>query len=669
MKKQIIEVPAGIRYISEWLNFSLPNFPHILDKQIPGCGFTEWAIMNNEDVVLCSPRKILLQNKSEQHLGEVFYVVNDYERIIDAGRDLSIRGKSVFKPDTFVPTEEQKKEFFNKLTIMIMEYIKSRRSMGKPAKILVTYDSFNLVRDILAYHSELSMFRIIIDEFQSIFTDSRFKASTELKFMSYVQGIQKVCFVSATPMLEEYLDRLDEFKHLPYFELDWCTKDPNRVMKPDLIVRHSKSVFTTAKEIIEKYKNGQYEKVYRIGQNGDPECVESKEAVFYVNSVNNICCIIKKSGLLPEDVNILCANTPENQKRITRKIGKKFTIGKVPLRGEQHKTFTFCTRTVYLGADFYSTCARTFVISDANIETLAVDISLDLPQILGRQRLIENPWKNSAEFYYKPIALDKQKAKEQFDDEIKKKLKKTQNLLDAYSYSPEYTKEDLAEKYEKDANNSSYKDDYVSVNRVFDPESNLWLFQPLQNNLVLIAEQRAYDIQQIDYKDRFSVFSALDTNIQSLSSRDEEVKNFMIIYESLPNLYDKLKYLCNYQSSNIDYILGQISEKHFREYYTVIGPDRCRSLGYNINLLNKELNVISFNPLLINVEVYKMFNIGDKLSKDNIKQNLSTLYSSLGYKKTAKATDLEQWFEIKEIQWRENGKKIAGFEIIKKKGD
>lgn len=63
--------------------------------------------------------------------------------------------------------------------------------------------------------------------------------------------------------------------------------------------------------------------------------------------------------------------------------------------------FTLCTRTVYLGADFYSTCARSFIFSDANIDCLSVDISLDLPQILGRQRLDCNPWKNCAELYYK----------------------------------------------------------------------------------------------------------------------------------------------------------------------------------------------------------------------------------------------------------------------------
>ena len=65
--------------------------------------------------------------------------------------------------------------------------------------------------------------------------------------------------------------------------------------------------------------------------------------------------------------------------------------------------FTLCTRTVYLGADFYSTNAKSYIFSDANIDSLSVDITIDLPQILGRQRLETNPWKNRADLYYKTI--------------------------------------------------------------------------------------------------------------------------------------------------------------------------------------------------------------------------------------------------------------------------
>ena len=52
---------------------------------------------------------------------------------------------------------------------------------------------------------------------------------------------------------------------------------------------------------------------------------------------------------------------------------------------------------------------------------LAVDISQDLPQILGRQRLFDNPWKNQATFYYKLTCDYRKIPREKFDESLKKK--------------------------------------------------------------------------------------------------------------------------------------------------------------------------------------------------------------------------------------------------------
>ena len=68
-----IKVPKGVRYINQWEGFRLPDEPSIIDKQITGCGFTEYCLTNSDNVILCSPRKILLENKAEQHKDTVLY--------------------------------------------------------------------------------------------------------------------------------------------------------------------------------------------------------------------------------------------------------------------------------------------------------------------------------------------------------------------------------------------------------------------------------------------------------------------------------------------------------------------------------------------------------------------------------------------------------------------
>ena len=78
-----INVPKGIRYISEWKDYSLSdfNFPHILNKRIPGCGFTEYCITSNLNVILCSPRiRLPLYQLLERHIPTI--VVISYSELI-----------------------------------------------------------------------------------------------------------------------------------------------------------------------------------------------------------------------------------------------------------------------------------------------------------------------------------------------------------------------------------------------------------------------------------------------------------------------------------------------------------------------------------------------------------------------------------------------------------
>ena len=545
-----IDVPAGCRYVSEIEGFKIYDFPHILNKQIPGCGFTEYCIdplKNSENVVLCSPRKILLQNKYDQHKDEVFLVVNDYESDPSTDKDLTKQEKSKYDPYKVVDPEKVKKEkkdkedFFKRLTKEITGYITNCRFNNKPVKILVTYDSFRIVKDIIQHNFSDLDYRVIIDEFQSIFTDSKFKSDTELQFVKSVQGIQKVCYVSATPMMIKYLEMLEEFKNLPYYELDWEALEPGRVSRPTLYVKNLVSVYTEVKPIIKSYLEGKFEYRYVKQEDGEVEKIESKEAVFYVNSVNNITSIIKRAGLTPEQVNILVANTPDNTKKIHKRIGKGFNIGTVPLRDEPRKMFTFCTRTVYLGADFYSNNARSFVVSDANIDTLAVDISLDLPQILGRQRLIENPWRNEATLFFKPIKGANKKPEEVFNKKIEEKERKSLSLLSSYDQVAAENKGDLSEAYETIATLEHYKKNYVAVNKVFIAGGVKLV--PVFNNLVKVSELRAYEMQQTDYANRFTVFSMIK-KIGTADIDNEVVEEFLNRYEGIKSKKDKLKFLC-----------------------------------------------------------------------------------------------------------------------------
>ena len=672
MKRDVIVVPAGYRYISEIPDFKLHDFPHILNKQIPGCGFTEYCITNNENVILCSPRKILLQNKYEQHKNDVFLVVNEYEGDPGTDKDLlkSEKSKSGYSKNEIANEkrilETARGRFFFDLTKKLTGYINSCLYDGRPIKILVTYDSFRLVKEIVNYNYSEVDFRVIIDEFQSIFTDSKFKSDTELQFVSNLQGINKVCYVSATPMIDKYLDMLDEFKNLPYYDLDWSSQDSSRVKRPMLYVKTLKAVYTEVKPIIKSYLDGKFEYRFVKDQDGKIKKIESKEAVFYVNSVNNITSIIKRAKLTPDQVNILVANTKDNIKKIQKRLGKEFDIGRVPLRDEPRKMFTFCTRTVYLGADFYSDNAQSFVVSDANIDTLAVDISLDLPQILGRQRLRENPWKDEATLFFRTVTSGNKKPEEEFSDKMDEKMERSEGLLEAFSEVSTKNRGYLSERYQDMAKLMNYKKDYVSVNQVKNPDGSIKLV-PIINNLVRVAEMRAYEMQQVDYADRFAVFNELD-KLNNTDVNDEVFNKFFEEFDKQKNRRDKLKLLC--ESSGLPgfwTIVDNVPNKRFKEYINTLGVDGCKSLGYDIGLIDKKLSVLSFSENKLRDVVYNTFEVGKAYTKSSIKLTLAKLYKRIGYKATAKANDLGAYFELRRTSVDDgSGKRAAGFKLLEK---
>lgn len=685
MNKTVIIVPTGVRYLSEWRDFTFPGHPCIIDKKVPGCGFTEFCIVNPDDVILCSPRKVLLRNKTDQHPGEVLYI-NPEEF---GEEDLEV-DKEKYKPTKVIPitalpqikeivVENEEAEELDRIkypplltkdeldtnlqtaTKVIKKYIQTRRSQGKPIKILVTYDSFKYVRNILVNLNEnLNNYHVVVDEFQSIFTDSSFKSEIELSFTNALKTVNNVYFVSATPMMESYLDQVEIFKTLPYYELDWVTAQPERLIRPFIKTRRVKSIVTAGCNIIKQYQDKQFETVNVLDTTiGQLRTVQSKEVVFYINSVTNIISLIKYSKLQPNEVNILCADTRRNRTKIKKRLGTKYKIGTVPLRGDKRKMFTFCTRTVYLGADFYSDCARTIILSDSNIASMTVDISLDIPQIMGRQRLGINPWKNIGELYYidsfNTVPLD------QFNAYVDNKIDKTNNLIKTIESIPNPTKDNLnilLDKITSAREVERYEKDYsVVFNDGMDNKT------VILNELVLLAERRAWEIQNSDYTNTSQFSSAgLDMEISKVSEFFDRFKN-------INTFIDQLKLVCEYKDKLTDTEFSMILTQVPTKIYNIInqiGVEGCKSNGFNITDINRYVEFKSKQQLIVDDIRPKLIK-GKRYTSDEIKDLLRETYIKFNLSIVPKVKDFERYFEGRVNKTRTilpNGSRIWVYEVL-----
>ena len=610
MKKEMIKIPANIKYLTEREKFieefgkpfELPN--GILNKEIPGCGATTVALTDEHKTIICSPRNELLKNKHEQYPDTL----------------LVIGGVDTKEIEAYLQTAEL-------------------------PKILVSYDSVYKLIGCIKYKSD---WRVVVDEFQCLLADSSFKSEIELHFLDNSRSFPYVTFLSATPILDKYLEQIDHFKDMNYYQLDWEEKDIVRVYR-----ERTKNPINAALEIVRYYQNGNYPSVYVNG-----ERIYSKECVIFLNSVNNIVNIIKQTELKPEEVNIIVGNSEDNDRQIAR-IGEGFKRGRIPLKGETHKKFTFCTSTAYAGCDFYSTNAATFVISDCNRPNTAVDIATELVQIAGRQRLACNPFRQFLTFVYNVNAEEVEQ--ETFNEHLCRKVNVTLDEIRDNNNAGEALRAKRIKDFRRIPDNVKYQDSYT----MYDEQKGEFVF----NRLAYVNEQYCFDVQKFNYQNGVIVKKLLQDSSFDVS----ENQTYAVYQEQLKHLIkkepfvDRMQAYCEYRAKQgliVNLAMSTLESKYpeLRYYYEALGVDRIKALNYKEKKLLNEIHIMKTKNK-IRHELHGIIHIGDRILTADIQQTLRVVYDRLGVDKSPKATDLNEFFEIHPVKIpTANGRK-NGFEI------
>lgn len=595
MKIFDLYVPDGTSYLNEWKDknghpFELPC--GILDKGIPNCGATTLALEDCHKTIICSPRNNLVENKHAQHEGTLLVI----------GR----------------MSEDEIKRYLSESTL---------------PKILVSYDSLPKVARCIADKSD---WRVVIDEYQYLLTDSGFKSEVEKRLVSVAQGFDYVTYLSATPILDKYLRHIDFFRNIPYYRLHW-----NNIEKVRVIRKRSSNPVGTALEIVKAYKDGHYPCI-----EVDGKMVYSTECVIFLNSVDNIATIIKKCELVPEEVNIIVGNSEENDKKIS-KIGKGFSRGRLPLKGEPHKKFTFCTSTAFAGCDFYSTVASSFVICDPMRSNTTIDIATDLVQIAGRQRLQENPFRRFLTMVYK--VGDFERSEDEFIADLERRRKLTDSeIADVLgTANPE-----LKEKKIKDIVRLQRMCNFSETFTMYDTDSGDICF----NDFAYASQQYVYDLQKHNYANGIAVRNLLENSgfalhgNQTYEASDDYVQQMeqMVTTESFA---DRMRNYCELRDNNSIYALtlNNIESRYpqLKLFYEELGSERIRALGYKEKELKNEVNIRHLNKRLTE-EMCRCFPIGDRLySREEIKEIMEGVFTKAGIKKIGKITELEELYRVK----------------------
>lgn len=158
-------------------------------------------------------------------------------------------------------------------------------------------------------------------------------------------------------------------------------------------------------------------------------------------------------------------------------------------------------------------------------------------------------------------------------------------------------------------------------------------------------------------------------DLQDIPEVDQrELEEFFKGYKEQRKRQYKLKYLCEHcERVGNTSILQFIDEKKFIDYINLLGIDRCKAVWYNTYLLDKKLNVMTFDRAKIRERLYAEFIVDQSHACSDIKSKIADIYKEIDYRANPKATDLDEFFDMKRCLINTAEKRINGFKILSQK--
>ena len=618
--KTKLSIPQGLTHVTQWVdengNYVISQFCSrgriIVNKGATGCGFTSWCLWSPIDTILVSPRTMLIRDKLDDKQDKPV----DYEYYY-------------FNREVVKNKQKDITELEHEFTV----YLQNRTNDGKPLKILVTYDSFVNLADMMErFGMDLNGFCITIDESHCLVKDVKLKENSSEpvipRMLERLFCYPNLLFISATPIVD-YIQYIPEFRgnEVLYYELEWS--NAMAITYKNRKVRSSLQAFDEIYDHWVKHTDPNGVHVFDEYYQGQT-ATYSYEAVIFLNSVKDICSIlqkyIKKDGIIkPTDVTVICRDSGVNEAKLHRVDSSLNVTVRIPKKGEYHRTWTFVTRTAFEGSDFCSLSASTYVITNYNISCLCLDIASDIPQIIGRQRLEENPFRCKVTIYYTN--------KDDFDDEEYEKMQaekdlETSNQISLWANACDDLKETALKNLEKLIAGDPNANDVRIING-----------QPQYTELLRIAEDYSRDIflnhakwyviQSTQCKQYSQPIKDLLTHLQQPSASATKISCICQCVMSGQNPQDVYEMLFREGFSYIAY------------YFNQLPLDRIIANGYNTTKMDNEINSRQQSNVVA-AKVAEKFKEKKIYSSKEAKSALQEVYNSMNLNQTAKATDLLQ---------------------------
>lgn len=551
-----------------------------IDKTTCGVGMTSVAIEENCNTLLLVPTKLLVENKAHQYPS--------------SRCGYHVQGVT------------------GDVDNYTIQYYFNQCQGTQPAKYICTYDSF---AKMLPF-ARMDDVHIVVDESDKVFAQSHLKSDStmEIDVLNYMlkelEPLQdRVTMISSTPVPVDYFQGTygEWIMGLEQYKFTWTT---SMTVTP-MMCKRSLPTDALKKEVIQPIFSGKDAVV------GDRTF---RKAIIFLNSVNSICKTIRECGI-KDCSGIICSNSNEQEAKL-----KKAKLDDIRIKDYSHlPTFTFITSTGFQGIDLDDPEAMNVVVSSGNAKdylngdspSMMLDLRLDIKQAVSRNRNRSNPNADRFVFFYNlaifdidvPALIGKIDALQQRIMDYCKGMNIGFAVVDPMGISEIY------KRYTYINDNGKLCINLLNFN--FDKYLATNVIQLYQSGFALMSNMS-------------STFSGPINVAKPRESRETSYKPICEKYQAqldgTPVEWTPEEQACE------NYILVDRCYKEFGKVF--YDSDYARSLVKTSD---------ARNAVDINCEVKKVIAPG-KYSCKELKEKLQKVYSANGYNRTAKATDINDYY-------------------------
>ncbi|MCA0933248.1 DEAD/DEAH box helicase family protein [Lutimonas saemankumensis] len=502
----------------------------------------------------------------------------------------------------------------------------------KGDKIITTYDSLGKVTKALEERKDIMHWKILIDEAHKLVDSASFRTEAVQTVLDSYNKYGSYVFGTATPIDDRY--QLPQLRNIPKEKINWGNLTPVNVN----FCRYDQNIYDVATVIVTKFLDGR----------------EKGNAHIFINSVKGIISIINKlkssGNSNPNQIRIVCADNNYNNDSVSKGLNGEYKVESI---NSHVKKINFYTATAFEGCDIYDEDGKTIILTDGSKDHTKIDIITVLPQIIGRIR--NTKYKNTVRLYYNKSPFFSDITENEYERSVKSKIQEAEDIVKKYHEGSDMEKEMIFE--------YASKSSYLRVNADNICVNELALYNEMHNFSTLnktfyvsnngkskIIRDGIKTINTIDYvyieDDKVEIKGINKKIVGKRVAFKDECEDYFRLMEnppSFPKVYkDKF-------------------DKVIQNGFEILGEDKMRALKLRKKDISNEL--IKVDKLKSSTDkIVELLNLtnGKFYSNQSLKKEIQKVYDVLEIISTAKAVDVEKWYDVKKSKHQNS----LGYTII-----